>query len=100
MSLLPLPSVIQSAGTLKRLDSAAFQRKRVGVRIARQIGHCRRHRPLRRLRHAERIFVGRQLDDLRRIESVFARQFLDRLAGLVRCNRADVRRSGQPTGAP
>ena len=45
---------------------------------------------LARLGHAERVFVGRQLDDVGFVEAEFARDFGDGFAGLVRGDGADV----------
>ena len=67
-----------------------FQLEAVAVGIARDIGERRLHRLHRERTHAERILVRRQLDDVVRIEFQFAREFPDRLARLIRRDRAYV----------
>ena len=57
--------------------------KRVAVRIKMQVRNGLLHRRQRRGRRAERIFVRRQLDDVRRRQAQFARHFLNRPARLV-----------------
>ena len=62
----------------------------VGIRIAAQFAHRGHHRLARRFRHTQRIFVGREFHDLSLVQTVFASQFGDGLASLIRRHAADI----------
>jgi hypothetical protein len=67
-----------------------LQFETVAVGIAREISQRRLDRAPRERAHAERILVGGELDDARLVDPHLAREFRDRLPGLVRRDGADV----------
>jgi len=80
------------------LRQCQLEREAVGVRVAAEIGQRRADRRPRARRHARWVLVRRELDDLRGIEPVLARQLLDRLARLVRRDGANIRRRLERVG--
>ncbi|KAG1532142.1 hypothetical protein G6F50_016335 [Rhizopus delemar] len=75
-----------------------LQVETVGVGIAGQRLGRGQHGRARRLGHAQRVFIGRQLDDAGRIQPELAGQFFNGLARLVGRDGADVRGSNEGLG--
>eukprot|EP01032_Pedospumella_encystans_P021604 gene21604-24499_t len=89
--------LIQHAPGVARIGRMAVKKQMrgsdLGRRVAAQVRSGGSHGGLGRFRHAERVFVGGQLDDGRFVEAELARHFGNGFAGLVRGDGADVFRT-------